>query len=141
VTELGISVSLYDFVHYSGSDLDDLCRLVADQNEYAQKLETLIREELDQLEMSTLPLDWNNVSVRTQIKMKYLEFYYVMSLRWLQMARWHEHELDDVRFYGSQTRIRAHNRLVNIMNREAELRNKAHHAGIPVETLRAQYIL
>lgn len=141
MAELGISVSLYDFVHYSGSDLDDLCRLVTTQNEHAQQLEILIREELDRLEMSTLSLDWNNISVRAQIKMKYLEFYYVMSLRWLQMARWHDHELDDVRFYGSQTKIRVHNRLVNFMNRETELRNKAYHAGIPVEALRARYIL
>lgn len=136
-----IYVGLYDFVNYSGSDLEDLCRLISVQNEHAKELESTIHEELDKLEMSTLHLDWNNNQVRAQIKQKYLEFYYEMSLKWLQLARWHEFELNDVRFYGSQTRTRVHDRLVHFMNREAELRNRAYHAGISVDTLRAQYIL
>lgn len=141
MSELGAGVRLYDIVNYRGADLDDLCRLVAMQTEQAQELQETLSQELDQLEMSTLHIDLNNGHVRSRLRRSYIEFRYVMALRWLQLARWHEFELDDMRFYGSQAKILVHNRLVYCMSEEAEWRNRACHAGIPVETLRAQYIL
>jgi hypothetical protein len=111
------------------------------QTEQARALQEQLDYELYQLEMSTLELDYGSSLVQARLKKAYTGFYYVMSLRWLQLARWHEFEFDDIRFYRSQTKVAVHNRVVHCTSQEAEWRDRAHRVGIAVERLRAEHLL
>ena len=138
---LGVPVNLLDRKQCDEIDFYDLCQLVVVQSEEAMQLTKIINKELAQLDADRDQLDMEDDFNRFQMRIAYLQFQYVMSLRWLQLARWHDADMTCVRFYGSQTKASIHDRLVRFMNIEAGLRKKADHAGIPVDALRAQYAL
>jgi hypothetical protein len=140
VSYLGVPVSLLDRKRYEEIEFYDLCQLVVVQTEEAMQLTRIMKKELAQLDVVRDQLDMMDEFNRFQMKIAYLEFHYVMTLRWLQLARWHDIDMICVRFYGSQTKAIIHNRLVHFMNIEAELRNKASRAGISVDDLRAKYL-
>lgn len=125
---------------YSEIEFYDLCQLVIMQSEEAMILTNILDDELMQLKANSDQLDLNDEFHHFQVKTAYLEFYYAMALRWLQLARRQEAEMTCERFYGSQTKAVVHSRLVHFTSIEVSLRNRAYHAGISVDAMRARYL-
>jgi hypothetical protein len=139
VAYLGVAVSLQDRNYYSEIEFYDLCQLLVIHTEEAKRLAIMLSEELEALQSDWAEMDISDEFTRFQIHIASLEFEYIIALRWLQLARWHQGDFYRYGFYCGQTRINVNDRVVSIANRAAGIRDKARRAGVSVNYLQTLY--
>lgn len=136
---LGVAVSQLDRGAYSEIEFYDLCQMSVIHAEEAKQLMVMINEELARLDANRAMLDMTDLYTRFQVETAYLEFKYVVALRLLQLAKWHQGDFYKSGFNCGQTRIAINDRVVRLTNDAIELYNQARRAGISVDYFRSMY--